>query len=105
MDRLRRLRAAFPPIVEEDFYLRALGLAPRLRHKGLGPVLVARYLADGERAGFSRFRLEVHAENTPAVRLYEKSGFHATGETKEPESGNRVLSMVLERKASRADWY
>jgi ribosomal protein S18 acetylase RimI-like enzyme len=103
MARLRRLRAAFPPIVGEDFYLRVLGLAPRLRHKGLGPVLVARYLADGERAGFSRFRLEVHAENTPAVRLYEKAGFHATAETIEPESGSRVLSMVLERKASRAD--
>ena len=103
MARLRRLRAAFPPIVGEDFYLRVLGLAPRLCHKGLGPALVARYLADGERAGFSRFRLEVHAENTPAVRVYEEAGFHATAETIEPESGNRVLSMVLERKASRAD--
>ena len=103
MNRLRRLRAAFPSVVEEDFYLRALGLAPQLRHKGLGPVLVARYLAEGERAGFSRFRLEVHSENIPAVRLYEKSGFHATAEAIEPESGNRVLTMVLERKASRAD--
>jgi ribosomal protein S18 acetylase RimI-like enzyme len=52
-----------------------VGVAPEHRGLGLGTMLVVRALEGFRQAGLDRVRLEVTAENTGAVRLYQRMGF------------------------------
>jgi len=53
-----------------------VGVLPAYRGRGLGRALVGRALEGFLRAGLDRAYLEVTAENTAAVELYKKLGFH-----------------------------
>lgn len=55
-----------------------LGVCPEARGRGVGAALLARCLRGFARAGADGCRLEVTADNTPAVRLYKRFGFRAT---------------------------
>ncbi len=55
-----------------------LGLAPALRGKGLARFLLDRALWQAGRWGERRVTLAVDDRNTPAVRLYRRSGFRPT---------------------------
>ncbi len=52
-----------------------VGTVPGQRSKGLAAALVVRALAGFHAAGLRRASLEVTAENSRAVRLYERLGF------------------------------
>jgi len=52
-----------------------VGVVPRHRRKGLGGFLVLQCLHGFQAAGMDRVYLEVTAENTGAVSLYESLGF------------------------------
>ena len=54
-----------------------VAVLPGFRRRGLGLALVLKSLHGFHVAGVNQVTLEVTAENTPAVRLYEKLGFHA----------------------------
>jgi GNAT superfamily N-acetyltransferase len=52
-----------------------VGVTPEHRGLGLGTTLVACALDGFRKAGVARVKLEVTAENTGAIRLYERLGF------------------------------
>lgn len=51
----------------------------RYRRKGVAGMMMDRVLAEGCELGIEAFTLEVRSSNTPAIRLYEKYGFHSEG--------------------------
>lgn len=55
--------------------LYSLCVASAHRGKGLGRLLLGDVIAACRREGISRLRLEVRADNTPAIALYSKAGF------------------------------
>lgn len=55
--------------------LAGMGVAARWRGQGRGQALVAHVLQEARTRKDQRMVLEVIEQNTPAVRLYEKSGF------------------------------
>jgi hypothetical protein len=55
-----------------------LGIIPECRGNGLGELLLRRALLGFQQAGLSRVYLEVTADNTIAIRLYERLGFLRT---------------------------
>ena len=58
----------------------SMGLTPGFRGYGVSKPLLRSGMAYLVSAGADRIRLEVDAENTPAVRLYRSMGFAKTGE-------------------------
>lgn len=52
-----------------------LGILPGWRGRGLGEALLLQALHGFRQAGLGRARLEVTAQNDPAVRLYHRLGF------------------------------
>jgi ribosomal protein S18 acetylase RimI-like enzyme len=57
-----------------------LGLAPSVRGRGLGRLLMRRVLAIASRRHFELATLAVDAANVPAVRLYRRSGYASVGQ-------------------------
>ena len=53
-----------------------LGIADGHRGKGLGTVLLMKAAAGFWNVGIKRIHLEVTTENTAAIRLYQRLGFH-----------------------------
>lgn len=65
--------------VRHDSYegaIQNLGVSPEYRGLGLGTVLLFEALRGFARVGCLRAHLEVTVQNTAAVRLYERLGFH-----------------------------
>lgn len=52
-----------------------MGVLAEYRGRGIGTALLSACLAKAEANGISRVVLEVRADNTNAIRLYEKAGF------------------------------
>jgi hypothetical protein len=52
-----------------------VGITAAHRGKGLGSILVWHCLSGFKQAGLQRVFLEVTAQNTPAIRLYQRIGF------------------------------
>lgn len=59
--------------------LLTLAVAPDARRRGLGRGLVARFLYQARLRGADKAFLEVSAENTAAIALYESAGFARSG--------------------------
>lgn len=97
--RLVAVRKLFPRVTSDEFYLSKIGVTADLRGKGLGRVLVLKYLADGHAAGFRRFRLDVSAENKPALRLYDALGFRVVHTSICVDGRLQYLSLVREYDA------
>jgi ribosomal protein S18 acetylase RimI-like enzyme len=85
----------FPPVRTNEYYLSKIGVLPNQRRRGLGTMLLAEFLASGRAAGFSRFRLDVSADNAPAIRLYDAAGFRVASASE--HDGMRYVAMTLDR--------
>ncbi|MEF0938912.1 GNAT family N-acetyltransferase [Rhizobium sp. BR 362] len=57
----------------------AMGIIPAYRGRGIGNRLIAAALDQARKAAFIRIELSVHADNLPAIGLYEKIGFVREG--------------------------
>lgn len=68
------------------------------RRRGLGRVLLERVLGEARRHSAIRVTLEVRVSNLPAQKLYESTGFLATGIRKGyySDDGEDALAMTLE---------
>jgi GNAT superfamily N-acetyltransferase len=82
----------FPPVQPDDFYLSKIGVVSEHRGKGLGRALTREFFAAGRDGGFNRFRLDVAADNEPAIRLYRSLGFGTASQRE--AAGMRYLSMT-----------
>jgi ribosomal protein S18 acetylase RimI-like enzyme len=74
-ERIRQAQDLFAPLRRTSFYLSKLGVVAGSRRARHGRSLVREYLRAGASAGYRRFRLDVWAENRPAVELYRGFGF------------------------------
>ncbi|ADV67982.1 GNAT family N-acetyltransferase [Deinococcus maricopensis] len=59
--------------------LAAMGVAQTARGRGVGRAMLTHLIADARARRDRAFTLEVIEHNAPAVRLYERAGFHTTG--------------------------
>lgn len=75
----------------------SLGVSPDVQRAGAGASLVAAIVVAARDAGASRIFLEVDAGNAPAIALYEKSGFVASGRRKGyyRDGADAVLMQLL----------
>jgi ribosomal protein S18 acetylase RimI-like enzyme len=58
-----------------EYYLANMAVLPEYRRQGLGRMLLADAETRAKELGCTRLALDVEAENTAAVRLYERYGF------------------------------
>lgn len=65
-----------------DSDVMTMGILPDFRGRGLGRALMDALLELARQRGSERVFLEVRASNTPAITLYEQSGFERVGVTK-----------------------
>jgi GNAT superfamily N-acetyltransferase len=91
--RMRKVRDLFAPVSAEEFYLSKIAVASDLRRKGYGRTLLEEYVAAGRAAGFSRFRLDVSADNQAAIALYRSAGFGIESDRK--RGPLRYVAMAL----------
>jgi [ribosomal protein S18]-alanine N-acetyltransferase len=95
-ERIRDGRNLFGPVAADELYLSKLGVARGLRRAGYGAKILQRYIDRGAADGFRRFRLDVWAENRPAIGLYWSFGFQVVRELRNDRAGMTYLNMVLE---------
>jgi ribosomal protein S18 acetylase RimI-like enzyme len=95
-ERIRQSQELFAPVAEDESYLSKLWVASRFRRAGHGIRILREYLRTGMAQGFRRFRLDVWAQNRPAVELYLAAGFVVLRESSNDRAGMTYLSMVLE---------
>lgn len=94
--RLAAGKELFAPVGHDDFYLSKIGVLRELRGRRHGTQLLERYLDDGRAQGFRRFRLEVSADNEPALRFYSGFGFEVVNEAASAAAGLAYASLLLE---------
>ena len=71
----------------EDSELLLLAVAPEHQHRGIGRVLLDRFLASAAGQGARRLHLEVRDGN-PAVSFYEAAGFRLAGRRRDYYRGH-----------------
>jgi ribosomal protein S18 acetylase RimI-like enzyme len=96
--RLGAVRSLFAPVAADEWYLSKLAIAPAARGRGLGGRLVEAYLDQGAAAGFTRYRLDVEADNAGAVKLYAAHGFRVMHEASSDSAKMRYLGMTMEAR-------
>jgi len=63
----------------DEAFVQTLGVAPSAQGQGLGVRLLQALLDEAERRRHFTVSLEVRADNTPAIGLYERFGFRRVG--------------------------
>jgi ribosomal-protein-alanine N-acetyltransferase len=96
VERVRDGRDLFGPVAADEFYLSKLGVASEFRRAGYGAKILQEYIYRGAANGFRHFRLDVWAENRPAIGLYRSFGFRVARELRNDRAGMAYLSMALE---------
>ncbi len=76
-----------------------VGIVPDQRGLGLGGSLIRQALTGFQAAGVRRATLEVTAENIPAIKLYQRLGFHRTKTIYKPagEEAHHSLALNIDR--------
>ncbi len=69
---------------------------PHYRRQGIGERLMINSIDALLRAGVRHFKVTSESENFPAIRLYEKLGFHTVG-IEEDYYGDGVDRVIMER--------
>lgn len=62
-------------MVGDQAHINQLAVRPDLRGKGLGRQLIEAVMVEAAHLGATSLTLEVRESNTPALRLYERTGF------------------------------
>jgi GNAT superfamily N-acetyltransferase len=91
--RIRQTSDLFLEVEPDEYYLSKMAVVRERRGRGLGRLILDAFLAKGERHGYTRFSLDVAAENTPAVKLYASAGFREQGARE--RAGMRYLRMTF----------
>ena len=95
-ERLSALKGLFGQIEPQEYYLSKMFLAARFRGTNLSRQLLKAYLAEGQLRGYGRFALDVHADNSRAIRSYSRAGFWISARTSSADGTVRYLSMKYE---------
>ena len=65
---------------EKEAYISVVATAPSHRRQGIATALIGHAVDRFRALGFTRVGIDVAADNEPAVRAYEKTGFEKDGE-------------------------
>lgn len=65
--------------VLDEGHIMNIAVREDLRGRGIGRVLMEEMLLSGDALGILYWTLEVRVSNTPAIRLYERTGFTSAG--------------------------
>jgi ribosomal protein S18 acetylase RimI-like enzyme len=79
---------------DEDWDEKILGIVvdERVRHKGVGTIMMQWLHWCAKRRGLDHLRLHVHSENKPALGLYTKMGYVDCGPR---DNGERIMRCQL----------
>jgi ribosomal protein S18 acetylase RimI-like enzyme len=66
-------------------YISVVAVTPAYRRRGLATALIQRAAAHWQSKGLTTLRIDVHADNLPAARAYEKLGFRVYETREEAE--------------------
>ena len=78
-----------------DYYLSRLAVAAGTRRRGIGRRLLHRFEAEGAERGVTRLALDVSADNTAAIGLYESCGFSRLDVSQAVDDGSgRTIAYV-----------
>jgi ribosomal protein S18 acetylase RimI-like enzyme len=89
------LTGQMPAPEKGALYIQKMAVRPDGRGKGVGTALLSDAIARAGAAGFRRCVLDVAATNPRAQQLYERVGFHVTGEKTLNERVPRQRRMEL----------
>lgn len=85
-------------IAADEAEILSIGVAPEWQRRGIARQMVEGLIRAARRAEVRRLFLEVAADNTAAIRLYDGLGFSASGRRKAYYSrpgGQRIDALVL----------
>jgi ribosomal protein S18 acetylase RimI-like enzyme len=94
-ERIRQTSDLFLEVEADEYYLSKMAVVRERRGRGLGRLILDAFRAKGETRGYTRFSLDVAAENTPAVKLYASAGFRE--QAARERAGMRYLRMTFNR--------
>lgn len=94
--RLRSGRSLFPAVGAGDLHLSRMGVLPAARGRGYGRAILNAFLEEGRMRGFSRFTLDVSADNAAALALYRSAGFREQGRQRLYPAEMTYVRMALE---------
>jgi len=86
---------AFYWVVAGEMHIANIAVDRNFRRRKIGEGLLTRILADAAGEGAVYAFLEVRASNSPAIRLYEKFGFHQIGVRKGYYPDNKEDALVM----------
>jgi ribosomal protein S18 acetylase RimI-like enzyme len=95
-ERIQQGRELFAPVAKDELYLSKLWVASGFRRAGHGRRLLQEYVRTGIAQGYRCFRLDVWAQNRPAIELYRTAGFQVLRESGNDRAGMTYLHMALE---------
>ena len=84
--------------VFENADITNIAVSPDFRRRGVGEKLLLALVTEAKIRGADNIRLEVRANNTAAIMLYEKCGFSKIGVRKKYYSDNGEDALIMERK-------
>jgi [ribosomal protein S18]-alanine N-acetyltransferase len=87
-------------LVLEQAHINNLAVLPELRGRGLGTQLLEAVIAEAAHLGAELLTLEVRESNTPALRLYARSGFTREGVRKNYYTNPVEDALILSRKTA-----
>ncbi len=82
---------------QPDLGVTGMGLMAPYRGKGIGEKLLRTALGAAQVKGFTTIRLDVWAENAPAIALYTKLGFEHVRAYSKPDRPARILHDMVWR--------
>lgn len=96
--------AMLGPRDDPEFEVHTIGVAPAQQGRGVGRALMEQMMHTVDLLDGPCF-LEVRVDNTPAIRLYESSGFFTAGVRKNyyQASGTDAYTMTRLKKSERRD--
>jgi GNAT superfamily N-acetyltransferase len=80
----------------DTWELAKMAVAPARRGAGIGAALMAGALETGRALGAKRLYLESNARLTPAITLYEKSGFRHLAPEERPDTPYKRCDVFME---------
>ena len=86
--------------IADEAELLTIAVAPEARRAGIGRVILGRALDAARQRGAARMFLEVAADNTAAIALYQTGGFAQAGRRRgyyRRPDGSRADALVMNR--------
>lgn len=78
--RVAESRQLFDPVSGSDYFLSKIGVTAEFRGQRVAGILLDSFLDEGVAIGYGRFRVDVSADNEPAIALYRSRDFRTVHE-------------------------